>query len=538
MGNSFDHDPRGSTDRKLGVIGVCFAVVASIAAVLMVIKSQGKLDDFVRLDIKLVNIGDGLPERSDVKFRGVIVGMVSDVTPSRHGVPNVVHVDIQPRFAPQIPATVTARVVPANIFAVSAVQLVQNPGNARPIRSGDVINEDQTLPTVLFQNVLAKLRQLLKSVGQEPDSNSIGVFAALSEATHNRGQKLTDAGRDLDEVLHRLNAVVAADDSGPSTLSALKEAADTLRVTSPDLFKALDSSVRPMRTIAEKRIALTNFLTGGLHTTGTLGDAFEHQTDRMIQVSTGLTPGIGVLADHADQFHGISTKLQALANKIYDVGYDKDAGMIIWKAVISINPSRQYTRADCPRYGAMAGPSCTTAPETPTASDLKPGLASQGVAVPPWVTENRPNYAPPRFSVPVVPDFPGPPDPDAPPAPQGAPAAPAPAAPPLPAEIGAPQSDPAPVQQQAGPNPTGPLPGPADPAPAPPAEGQVQQQSAPLYGGTVGPVGSQTEKNELSKIVGGPADSATELLLGPVARGADVQVTPLPADNPAAGGTR
>ena len=66
MGNSLDHDPRGSTDRKLGVIGLCFAVVASIAAVLMVVKSQGKLDDFIRVDLKLVNIGDGLPERSDV----------------------------------------------------------------------------------------------------------------------------------------------------------------------------------------------------------------------------------------------------------------------------------------------------------------------------------------------------------------------------------------------------------------------------------------------------------------------------------------
>ncbi|MUM33880.1 MCE family protein [Mycolicibacterium sp. CBMA 361] len=489
MGNSFDHDPRGSSDRKLGVIGLCFAVVASIAAVLMVVKSQGKLDDFIRVDLKLINIGDGLPERSDVKFRGVIVGMVSSVTPSQHGQPNVVHVDIQPQFAPQIPDNVTARVVPANLFAVSAVQLVQNGNGARPIRTGDVVMEDQTLPTVLFQNVLAKLRQLLKAVGQSPDANNVGVFAAISEATHGRGQKLTDAGHDLNAVMQQLNSVVKSDDSGPTTLSALKNAADSLRAVSPDLFAALDSSVKPMRTFAEKRSQLTNFLTGGLKTTGTLGDAFEQQIDRMIQVSTGLTPGLGVLADHAGEFHGVSTRLQALANKIYDEGLDHDTGMVIWKAVISMNPSRQYTRADCPRYGAMEGPSCQTAPETPTAPDLKPGLASMGVAVPPGVPENYPNGAPPRFSVPIVPDFPGPPDLDAPPVPSGAPApmpAPAPpAAPPLPAEVGAPA-----------------------------APGQVQQQSAPVYGGTVG--------------VGGPATSATQLLLGPVARGQEVTVTPLP----------
>ena len=508
MANSFDHDPRGSTDRKLGVIGLCFAVIASFAAVLMVVKSQGKLDDFVRVELKLINIGDGLPERSDVKFRGVIVGMVSGVTPSQHGQPNVVHVNIQPQFAAQIPDNVTARVVPANIFAVSAVQLVQNGDGARPIRSGDVVLEDQTLPTVLFQNVLAKLRQLLKAVGQSPDANNVGVFAAISEATHGRGQKLTDAGHDVNAIMQQLNTVVKSDDTGPTTLSALKAAAESLRTVSPDLFTALDSSVQPMRTFAEKRTQLTNFLSGGLNTTGTLGDAFEHQSDRMIQVSTGLTPGIGVLADHAGEFHGVSTRLQALANKIYDEGVNQDTGHIIWKAVISMNPSRQYTRADCPRYGAMEGPSCKTAPETPTAPDLKPGLESMGMATPPWVTENRPNIAPPRFSVPIVPEFPGPPDPNTPPAPQAGPApgpqaTPVPPGPPLPAEAGA-------------------------PAPA----GQVQQQSAPLYGGTVGPVGSPSEKDQLSQIVGGPATSATQLLLGPVARGQDVHVTPIPEGQP------
>ncbi|MEZ0053147.1 virulence factor Mce-like protein [Mycobacterium sp. MAA66] len=514
MGNSFDHDPRGSTDRKLGVIGLCFAVVAAFIAVVMVIKSTGKLDDFVRVDIKLVNIGDGLPERSDVKFRGVIVGMVSSIAPSQHGQPNVVHVDIQPQFAPQIPDNVTARVVPANLFAVSAVQLVQNGTGARPIRSGDVIEEDQTLPTVLFQNVLAKLRQLLKAVGQAPDANNVGVFAALSEATHGRGQKLTDAGHNLNEVMRQLNSVVTSDDSGPSTLSALKAAAESLRTVSPDLFAALDSSVKPMRTIAEKRSQLTEFLTGGLHTSGILGDAFEHQTDRMIQVSTGLTPGLGVLADHADQFHGISTRLQTLANKFYDQAWNPETNLLQVKVVVALNSSRQYTRADCPRYGALEGPSCQTAPETPTAPDLKPGLASMGMAPPPWVPENYPNMAPPRFSVPIVPDFPGPPDPSGLPAPQGVPTPTVPGPPPLPAEAGAPAQ----VQQQSTPDAS---------APAPPP-GQAQQQSAPLYGGTVGPVGSQTEKDQLSKIVGGPATSATELLLGPVTRGSDVQITPVP----------
>ena len=510
MGNSFDTDPRGSTDRKLGVIGICFAVVAAIAAVLMVAKSQGLLDKFVRVDLTLVNVGDGLPERSDVKFRGVIVGMVSGINPSKDGEPNIVHVNIQPKFADQIPNNVTARVVPANIFAVSAVQLVQNGAGDRPIATGDVIHEDQTLPTVLFQNVLAKLRGLLSAVGRGPDSNTVGVFAAFSEATNGRGEKLTDAGRDLNEIMKKLNQVVASDDNGPNTIAALQGAAESLRIASPDLFAALDSSVRPMKTFVEKRNQLTSFLNAGLNTTGTLAGAFENQSDRMIQVTTGFAPAIGVLADHADEFHGVSTRLQVLANKLYDEVWDPVTNLMTIKAIVAMNPSRQYYREDCPRYGAMAGPSCQTAPERPTAPDLRPGAASMGMGIPPWVTENRPNFAPPRGSVPPVPEFPGPPgavDPNAP-------AAPAPGGAPLPAEAGAPTPAPGipPLPAEAG-------------APA----AAVQPQSA-SYGGTVGSVGSPTEKAALSAIVGGPASSATELLLGPVVRGAEVNISPLPAE--------
>ncbi|MDQ2629237.1 MAG: mammalian cell entry protein, partial [Actinomycetota bacterium] len=48
------------------------------------------------------------------------------------------------------------------------------------------------------------------------------------------------------------------------------------------------------------------------------------------------------------------------------------------------------------------------------------------------------------------------------------------------------------------------------------------------YGGNVGPVGSQTERNQLGLITGQhePASVATQLLLGPVARGTTVSFVP------------
>lgn len=467
-------------------------LIAALGAVLMVAKSKGKFDELVKVDVELVNIGDGLPERSDVRFHGLIVGSVRYVTPAQIGHPNIVHVELKPEHAAGIPNSVTARVIPSNVFAVSSIQFVDHGPGTGPLRTGSVVPEDPTLPTVLFQDVLAKLRALLKDLGRKPDDDSVGVVAALGEATNGRGRKLTDAGRQLNEIMAQLNTVVSADDAGPTTLSALTAASEGLRTASPELFNALDTAIRPMRTIAEKRTQLTDFLSAGLGTANVYGAAFEHQTDRLITIGTQLTPPLGAIADHAGELHGVFTRLQTLANKFYDEAWDPAKNQLVAKIVVGLTPSRTYVRADCPRYGELEGPSCHTAPEVPTAPALLPALASKGYPPTPGLSENRPNVTPPRHSMPDMPQ--GPPLPG-----------PVPVSPPVDYSIPPPAESPAP--------------------PAGPAPDGIQPQSAE-FGGTVGPVGSEQEKRQLSRIVGGPADAATELLLGPVARGMTVHIAP------------
>jgi virulence factor Mce-like protein len=500
MPNSFDYDSRSPSNRQLFVAGVCFVLVTAVIVALLTAKSEGKLDRLVRVSAELVNVGDGLPAKSDVKFRGVLVGFVTDVVPAGTGRPNIVHMNLMPEYARGIPNTVTARVVPSNVFAVSSVQLVGNGQGSTPLRSGTVIPADQSMPTVLFQTTLNKVRELLTAVGREPTGDSIGMLATLGEATHGRGDRMLDAGRDLNEIVTQLNTVVASD-TGPSTISALTDAANGLRDVAPDLFDALGSAVKPMQTLAEKRSALSNFVSAGLGTVGTLADAFDHQTDKLINITTQMTPVVGVLADNRGQFQPIFTRMQRLGNKFYDEAWNQEKSQFTIKAVVSFTPSRTYIRQDCPRYGEMTGPSCQTAPEVPTAPALFPALGSRGYPPTPGLTENRTNLAPPRNSVPA-PDPGSPPTQDSPPGPPAeSPAAPPADAPLLPAES----------------------PPPAEPTP--PAS--VQPQSI-VIGGNVGPVGSPQENDQLSRIVGGEANAATQLLLGPVARGATVRIAPDP----------
>jgi virulence factor Mce-like protein len=496
MAHSFEAEGRGPSNARLFVMGLIFLVIAATTVMLLIAKSRGALSSFVRVTTELVNIGDGLPVKSDVKFRGVLVGYVSGVVPAQAGRPNAVSVNLKPQYASGIPDTVTARVVPSNVFAVSSVQLVDNGNVAPALRDGAVIAEDQTLPTVLFQTTLNKFRQVLKAIGREPNPNNIGWLTTLGEATSGRGERLQDAGHDLNEIVTQLNTVVTGE-PGPSTISALTAATTGLRDTAPELLDTLDTAVQPMRTLTEKRAALTNFLSAGTGTVRTIGDAFDNQTDRLINISTQLTSAIGELADDAGGIHTILMNAQGLITKVFQV-WNWDNNQFYAKAILSLTPTRTYVRADCPRYGDLLGPSCFTAPEVPTAPALTPSLGSMGFPLPPGVNENRPNLAPPRGSVlpPGVgvdapPPGSQPPPPDGSPQPGLPPEAPPRAAPP--------------------------------PAPQAPAEPGAVPQSA-LFGGNIGPVGSDQEKVQLNYLLGGQSNAATEFLLAPLVRGTTVGV--------------
>jgi ABC-type transporter Mla subunit MlaD len=519
MPNSFDHGGRGPSNSRLCMAGVAFVLIASAIAALMIAKYKGRLDPLVRVSAELINVGDGLPAKSDVKFRGVLVGFVSDVVPARGAQPNIVHINLRPTYAAGIPGTVTARVVPSNVFAVSSVQFVDNGKDTPPLRAGAVIHEDQSLPTVLFQTTLNKIRELLRAFGREPSADSIGWLTALGEATQGRGDRLKNAGRDLNEIATQLNSVVG-DDTGPTTLSAFTAAVNGLRDVSPELFDALGSAVRPMQTLAEKRSALTNLLSGGLSTVGTFGDAFDHHTDRLINITTELTPVVGALADNAGAIHRMAGRIMKVVDGFRYVGWNNAAQLPFVKAVISLTPTRTYVRADCPRYGALKGPSCDTAPEVPVAPALSLALGSRGLPLPPGVSENRPNLAPPRDSIrgrgdvgqgPLVPEQAAP----VPPAAEQPPPLPGPA--PTPSGIALPSLLPAEIAPPDQPD------APSEPVPPPTLQGQ-----SAVFGGNVGPVGSRQEKGQLSVIVGSEPNAATEFLLGPLVRGATVHLAPDP----------
>ena len=237
--------------------------------------------------------------------------------PAAYGKPNYVHIDLKPEYAKSIPAAVTARVVPSNVFAVSSVQLVGN-GPGATIRAGAHIPEDTRLPTVLFQTTVSKLRDLLAATGRGREDKSVGIMAALAAATDHRRVTLLNDGAQLNRLLDQLNSIVSTD-TGPSTVSALIDATRGLQATAPDLFDALHQAVEPMQTFAETRGQLAALLSGADHTVGTTHQSFGNHIDQLIRITTDFTPVLGVLAHKVQQLSCPAVvKLDNLANKFME----------------------------------------------------------------------------------------------------------------------------------------------------------------------------------------------------------------------------
>jgi ABC-type transporter Mla subunit MlaD len=521
VANSFELDGRGPTDRQLLGSGVALLIVVSLVTATLLIKSTGRLETVVRVVAAMVNVGDGLPQRSDVKYHGVLVGAVTDVTPAAYGEPNFVHIDLNQEYAASIPAGVTARVVPSNVFAVSSVQLVDRAGGP-PIQAGAEIPEDTELPTVLFQTTISKLRDVLAATGRGREDRTIGILAAVQAATEGRRTELLTGGAQLNRMVDELDRIVATD-PGPTTVSALVDATRGLQQTAPDLVDALHQAVQPMRTLVEQDAQLTALVNGGVNTVSTTHTALSNHTDRLVRITSELTPVIGSLADTSRHWVPAFLKMNQLSGKFFDQVWIHEHDIGNMRVNLSFTPTYSYTRADCPQYAGLKGPSCFTAPLVPTRPELPDVLLPQNYRPPPDLapppgTEIGPNGNLVAVGPPLVNPNPSLADPNPPLPPWMSPSPPVPGT-----------ASPGLVPVPAPPVPLSPA---APVAPKPWDPPRAQAAAPASFGGNVGPVGSQQERAQLGVITGAPATVATQLLLGPVARGTTVSATETASEEP------
>ena len=91
-----------------------------------------KFVSFDRVTLTTSTVGLQLPEKADVKVRGVIVGQVTKAESEGKGA--ILELGIKPEQIGSIPANVTAAIVPKTLFGEKYVELDHPQGPRRPSR--------------------------------------------------------------------------------------------------------------------------------------------------------------------------------------------------------------------------------------------------------------------------------------------------------------------------------------------------------------------------------------------------------------------
>ncbi|MFF0499987.1 MlaD family protein [Nocardia aobensis] len=375
---AFESDGRRLSDTRLLLRGLAFLVVAGLAVTALVARSQGFFERSVEVTADLADIGDGLPAKSDVKFHGVLVGSVTDVVASQDGGHIRVHVSLRPQRASAIPATVTARVVPSNVFAVPSVQLVDNgPGPA--LTAGSLIPQDRGVATVRLQTSLSALDRIAAAAGRSGTDPTLGILTTVERATRGRGDAAVRAAGQLSRIVTELDRTIAPDGTA-GTLDTLSRAVTEFQSSAPDLLDALHNAVVPLRTVAEHRAQVQQLMGGALRTATEVDTGLTHQGDAMRGVTARMGPVLDVLSRGGQGFVQMTTSVKVVDQKFLSEFWNPQTHNGTAKIIIELSPHKQYTRADCPRYGPLEGSSCRTAPVAGPAVITGPGSTAAPAA--------------------------------------------------------------------------------------------------------------------------------------------------------------
>ncbi|TCJ96575.1 MCE family protein [Nocardia alba] len=356
----FESDDRHLNNTKLFVRGIAALAVVAATVAAMVARSEGAFTQTIEVTAMLVDVGDGLPKRSDVKYRGILVGSVQEVVAADRAHPNRVRIELTPEHAATIPATVTARVVPSNVFAVPSIQLIDNgPGPA--LRAGASIPEDHSRASVQLQTSLTALSRIVDAVGRPDGDPTVGILETVERATRGRGADALAAGTQLARIVRAYDAELSGS-ADTALLTGLSDAVLGLQESAPDLLAALHSAVTPLRSVAEQRIRLSELLTGGIATTTTVGTALNNRTDTVIDLNSRLGPVLQLLAAGSANFVQMTTSQTRIAQVFARDFWQPATQSGTAKVIVELTPHKQYTRTDCPRYGELAGASCANGP--------------------------------------------------------------------------------------------------------------------------------------------------------------------------------
>ncbi len=348
-----------SRHRLLGAVFVGALVLALWLVVAIFNQSFKKFDE---VTLAAGTAGLQLPDRADVKIRGVLVGQVLELKPSQDGA--VLELGIEPDKIDQIPQDVTAAIVPKTLFGEKYVDLtVPAEASGTPLAAGDTI--EQTEMPVEVEKVLNDLYPLLRSI-QPAELNY--TLNALATALEGRGEQIGESLETLDGYLTRLNPQLPA---LVEDLRLLAEVTDTYGDVFPQLAEVLRNTTKTGNTLVEKEDQLAAFLRDVTSFSDTTTGFLNDNGNNIVRLAELSEPTLALLARYAPSspclLEGIVKQAPRLASTFRGFIFHIDLKLLPTQP-------RGYTEADRQVYGASNGPDCAGLPNPPIPYPRFPNL--------------------------------------------------------------------------------------------------------------------------------------------------------------------
>jgi virulence factor Mce-like protein len=331
--------------------GLAFLVVLALLLGLTVALYAKAFTDVARVTLETDTAGNQLQKASDVKVRGMIVGEVRDVRASADGA--TIELAIRPQYLDQIPADVSARLLPKTLFGERYVSLVlpERPAPER-LADGDVIGQDRTENAIELQRVIDDLLPLLQAVRPQDLSYTL---AAVAESLQGRGELLGENLVSVGEYVAGINTVLP---DLQADITGLADFADTYESAADDLLAVLDNLSVTAGTLVDQSEQLRRTFTVVDSTATTAAEFLERNERTLISLASTSRPVLGLFAEYSPIYPCLLDGLSRFTPMITEAfGGDGDPALNL-DLTVTLPPRNPYQPGDQPAYLDSSGPDC------------------------------------------------------------------------------------------------------------------------------------------------------------------------------------
>ena len=236
--------------------------------------------------------GLSLPERADVKLRGMIVGIVREAKIEDGKVRLTLGMD--PQLIDRVPRNVRAEIIPKTLFGEKYVNLIPTGGTNEHLRAGDTITN--AVVPVEFEKFFNDIYPLLTAV---PPDKVAYTLTALANSLEGRGDSLGQTFEDSNEYLKKFNP---ENKQAIADIVALGQVSNTYAKQMDEFGDLLSNSAELSETVTDKESELEDFFEEGDQLADVLRKFLEAAGDDIIATAANSVQPLSVGAEYATMF--------------------------------------------------------------------------------------------------------------------------------------------------------------------------------------------------------------------------------------------